>query len=170
MNTWAELPDAAPRLLAGRSTIAADQGPPLFHLEEATIQEINQAFDASALTSEKLVQRYLNRIEAYDIQGPKLNAVTKLNSNALVTARALDAERRTNSSRGPLHGVPVLVKNHQDTFDMPSIGGATALQHYFPLQDDPVVTRLREAGAVILGVANMDEFGWDAVGSSSSGG
>src|ERR1051325_6628464 len=89
-----------------------------FELETATIAELNAAFDAGALTSEKLVQLYLARIEAYDQQGPKLNTVLTLAKDALEQARALDAERKAGKKRGPLHGVVVLAKDVFDTKDM----------------------------------------------------
>src|SRR5688572_24769524 len=82
-----------------------------FDLTTASIADINAAFDAGALTSERLVRMYLDRIEAYDQAGPKINAVITLNGAALATARALDAEREASGPRSPLHGVPVLLKD-----------------------------------------------------------
>ena len=87
----------------------------MFDLQTATIADINAAFDAGALTSERLVELYLARIEAYDKQGPRINAVITLNPAALETARALDAERRATGPRSPLHGVPVVLKDLFDT-------------------------------------------------------
>ena len=88
-----------------------------------TITDINHAFDAGVLTSEKLVQLCLARIQAYDRQGPSLHAVMTLNPKALDTARALDAERKAKGPRSPLHGIPVVLKDNYNTFDLPTTGG-----------------------------------------------
>ena len=87
-------------------------------LSSATIEDLNAAFDAGTLTSERLIELYLARIEAYDQQGPALNAVLWLNREALATARALDAERRATGPRSPLHGIPVVLKDNIDTSDI----------------------------------------------------
>ena len=91
--------------------------PTRFDLTTASLADINAAFDAGALTSERLVQMYLDRIEAYDHAGPQLNAVLALNGGALATARALDAERRAQGPRSPLHGIPVLEVVNNLSFD-----------------------------------------------------
>src|SRR5688500_7606849 len=136
-----------------------------FNLETATIEDINKAFDAGALTSEKLVQLYLDRIAAYDKSGPAINTVITLNEAALATARELDAERRSKGPRSPLHGVPVVLKDLYDTKDMPTSGGFRPLANSRPLLDAAVVARLRAAGAVILAKVNMsDWFGRPAAG------
>src|SRR3569833_3555685 len=106
-----------------------------FELTKASIADINAAFDAGALTSERLVQTYLDRIEAYDEDGPKINAVITLNSKAIGQARALDAERRTTGPRSPLHGIPILLKDVFDTADMPTSGGYLPLKDAKPTQD-----------------------------------
>ena len=93
-------------------------------LDAATITEINAAFDAGTLTSEQLVKRFLARIAAYDRQGPAIHAVIALNSKALETARALDAERKLKGKRSPLHGIPIVLKDNYDTRDLPKIGRA----------------------------------------------
>src|SRR3954471_7906700 len=121
-----------------------------FDLQTATIEDINKAFDAGALTSEKLVQLYLNRIEAYDKKGPNINAVITLNTHALETARALDAERKAKGPRSKLHGVPVILKDLYDTADMPTSAGFMPMKDSQPILDATVVKRLRDAGAVIL--------------------
>jgi amidase len=141
-----------------------------FRLEEATISDINRAFDAGALTSQELVQLYLNRIEAYDDKGPSLNSVITINPNALEVAAALDLERQTTGARSLLHGVPILLKDNYDTFDLPTSAGATALQNSIPPDDAFVVGRLRDAGAIILGKTNLDEFARGSSGLSSVGG
>lgn len=141
-----------------------------FRLEEATISSINQAFDQGILTSEQLVQLYLNRIEAYDDNGPKINAVRALNPDALATAAALDLERQLYGPRSPLHGIPILLKDNFDTFDLPTTGGSDALAGSIPPDDAFVVNKFREAGAIILGKAEMDEFAISGSGYSSLGG
>src|SRR5882672_2793346 len=103
-----------------------------FDLESATIEDINKAFDAGALSSEKLVQLYLDRIAAYDKSGPRINAVITLNPAALATARELDAERKAKGPRSPLHGVPVVLKDNYNTADLPTTGGSVLLEGSIP--------------------------------------
>ena len=141
-----------------------------FELEEATIADINQAFEAGALSSEQLVQLYINRIEAYDDSGPSINAIRTLNPNALDIATALDVERQTTGPRSPLHGIPILLKDNHDTFDIPTTGGSDALAGSVPPDDAFVVEQLRDAGAVILGKTELDEFAISGSGYSSLGG
>lgn len=130
----------------------------IFKLEEATIADINQAFDAGALTSQQLVQLYLNRIAAYEDGGPFLNSITTINPNVLETAAALDLERQLYGPRGPLHGIPVLLKDNIDTFDMPTSNGSVILKDAIPPDDAFITQALRDAGAIILGKASMGEF------------
>src|SRR5918998_571736 len=103
-------------------------------LDAATIADINVAFKAGTLTSERLVQMYLARIDAYNVRGPNLRAVISL------------------------HGIPVILKDNIDTADMPTTGGSLLLEHSVPPDDAFVVKKLREAGAVIVGKSNMSEF------------
>jgi Asp-tRNA(Asn)/Glu-tRNA(Gln) amidotransferase A subunit family amidase len=139
-----------------------------FQLIDATIADINDAFDAGILTSERLTELYLNRIEAYDEQGPILNSIITLNPDALTTARALDAERQSSGPRSLLHGVPILVKDNFDTFDMPTTAGALALEDSVPPDDAFMIGRLRDAGALILGKANLSEFAVCCAGQATS--
>jgi amidase len=140
-----------------------------FDLQTATLEDINKAFDAGALTSEKLTQLYLNRIAAYDKQGPKINAVITLNAEALKTAKALDAERKAKGPRSKLHGVPVVLKDLFDTKDMPTSGGFLPMKNSQPMYDATVVKRLRDAGAIILAKVNMsDWFGVAKQGDQST--
>ncbi|MBF2027652.1 MAG: amidase [Oscillatoriales cyanobacterium C42_A2020_001] len=141
-----------------------------FRLVEATISDINSAIDAGALSSEQLVELYLNRIAAYDNQGPSINAIREINPNALTYARALDQERLTQGRRSPLHGIPILLKDNFDTFDLPTTGGSDALAGSIPPDDAFVVQRLRDAGAIILGKSELDEFAISGSGYSSLGG
>jgi amidase len=124
----------------------------------ATIADLNQAYATGKLTSEKVVAAYLKRIEAYDKRGPTINAVITLNPKALQTARALDAERKKGKIRGPLHGIPVVLKDNFDTFDMPTTAGSQLLEGSIPPDDAFVVKRLRDAGAIILAKVNMSEW------------
>ena len=96
-------------------------------LDAATLADFNAAFDAGTLTSEKLVQLCVARIQAYDRQGPSLHAIMTLNPKALDVARALDAERKAKGRRSPLHGIPVVLKDNYNTFDMATTGGSVLL-------------------------------------------
>ncbi|HEY0943708.1 MAG TPA: amidase family protein, partial [Opitutaceae bacterium] len=143
-----------------------------FDLSTATIADINAAFDAGALTSEKLTQLYLARIAAYDQQGPTIKAFLYLNPNALTEARALDAERKAKGPRSPLHGVSVVLKDVFDTYDMPTTGGYLPLKGVKPTKDAFVVKRLRDAGAIILGKLNQSDWyaQTEIIASSTLGG
>jgi amidase len=101
----------------------AQAGTRTIDFDAATVADLNAAFNAGTLTSERLVQLCLARIQAYDHQGPSLNAVLAINPKALDIARALDAERKTKGPRSPLHGIPVVLKDNCNTVDMPTIGG-----------------------------------------------
>lgn len=138
-----------------------------FDVMEKSIAELNLALEAGTVTSQGLVEQYLARIEAYDLRGPALNAIVTLNPRAGEDAAALDAERASGAVRGPLHGIPVLLKDNYDTHDMPTTAGVVALAASIPPDDAFQVRRLREAGAVILGKTNMHELarGITTVGS-----
>src|SRR5919106_1744423 len=138
-------------------------------LDAATIADLNGAFKAGTLTSEKLVQLCLARIEAYDRKGPALRAMITVNPKALETARALDAERKSKGPRSPLHGIPVLLKDNYDTSDMPTTGGSLLLEGSMPPDDAFMVKKLREAGAVFIGKANLSELASGAAHSSLGG-
>ena len=148
---------------------------PDFEWEEATIVQLAGAFEAGTLTARTLTETYLTRIEGLDASGPQLRSVIELDPDALEIADALDEERSGGHVRGPLHGIPILVKDNLDTADqMRTTAGSLALAQARPRRDAPVVTRLREAGAILLGKANMSEWanfrstrassGWSARG------
>src|SRR2546423_1269122 len=118
-----------------------------FELETASIGDIQAAVDAGALTYEKLVSLYEARIAAYDQKGPSLNSVILVNPKALEEARALDAEFKAKGRRSPLHGIPIIVKDNYDTFDMPNTGGAFYLEGSGPTEDAYMIKKLCEAGA-----------------------
>ena len=140
-----------------------------FDLQTATLEDIHKAMEAGVLTSEKLVQLYLARIEAYDTKGPSIHSIITLNPRALDTARILDAERKAKGPRGRLHGVPVVLKDLFDTYDMPTSAGFLPMKNSQPIRDATVVARLREAGAIILAKVNMsDWFGIPKKGDQST--
>lgn len=127
-------------------------------LETASIADLDKAFASGKLTSEKLVQVYLKRIEAYDKKGPTINAVITLNPKALAEAKALDAERKAGKIRSPLHGIPIVLKDNFDTFDLPTTAGSQLLAGSIPPDDAFTVKKLRAAGAVVLAKVNLSEF------------
>ena len=129
-----------------------------FDVTEKSISDLNTALGTGEVTSRDLVRLYEERIEAFDRLGPMLNAVIALNPNAQEKAAVLDAERAAGRVRGPLHGIPVLVKDNYDTADMPTTAGTLGLATSFPPDDAFQVQRLREAGAIILGKTNMHEL------------
>ena len=136
-------------------------------IETATIADLDAAFAAGKLTSEQLVGMYLKRIAAYDKQGPSINAVITLNPKALEIARALDAERKAKGPRSPIHGIPIVLKDNYDTFDLPTTAGSQMLAGSIPPSDAFVVKKMRDAGAIILAKVNLSEF---AGGGGSVGG
>ncbi|MEL6922737.1 MAG: amidase, partial [Bacteroidota bacterium] len=147
-------------------------------LEEITIADIQAAFAKKEYTIEQLTQAYLDRIEAIDQNGPTLNSIIQINPDALTMARTLDAELAAGNSRGPMHGIPVVLKDNIDTDDqMFTTAGANILKNSKPQQDAYIVEKLRAAGAVILAKANLSEWanfhssysssGWSAVGGQT---
>jgi amidase len=131
-------------------------------LQNASILDLQQAMSRpeDPLTSEQLVQRYLDRIAFFDApgSGAELNAIRALNPHALEEARALDAERAAGHVRGPLHGIPVVLKDNIGTVEMPTTAGSIALEGLVPVRDAFITQRLRDAGAIILGKTNLSEF------------
>jgi amidase len=146
-----------------------------FKLEEYTIEQLQNAYKTKKLSIKEVVQLYIDRINAIDKAGPTLNSVIQINPDALVIAEELDKELAEGKIRGPMHGIPVLLKDNIDTHDkMATTAGSRALMESFPLKDSWVAKKLRNAGAVILGKANLSEWanfrgelstsGWSAVG------
>jgi Asp-tRNA(Asn)/Glu-tRNA(Gln) amidotransferase A subunit family amidase len=165
----------APGGAAGQRPPATGSGtpaqplPPL-EVAEATVSELQQAMADGRVTSVQLVDAYLARIDAYDQKGPRLNAVVRLNPNARTEAAALDRERAQRGARGPLHGIPVILKDNYDVAGMPTTAGALALAGLMPAADAFQVRKLREAGAVILGKTNLHELASGITTISSLGG
>jgi len=156
-------------LLAGQWTLVADQRRPaarlqpaplisFFEVHEQSITDLQAAMTAGKVTSRGLVDSYLARIQAYDQAGPRLNALVTINPKAREDAEALDRERAEKGVRGPLHGIPVLIKDNYDTADMPTSGGNLGLATMQPVADAFQVRKLRQAGAVILGKTTMHEL------------
>ena len=143
-------------LLAPFSVVAQ----PRFDVFEASITEIRDALDGGQVSSVQLVQQYLDRILAYDKQGPKLNSIVRVNPKALAQAQALDTERQRKGSRGPLHGVPIVVKDNYNTDHMPTSGGSVALANFIPSENASQVDKLLRAGAIILAKTNLHEYAY----------
>lgn len=154
------LPAQAP---AGRARVP-------FEVTEASVTDLQRAMADGRATAVQVVDAYLARIAAYDHAGPGINAMLRLNPRARAEAAALDAERAAGRVRGPLHGIPVILKDNYDTRDMPTSAGSIALAGHQPAQDAFVVRKLREAGAIILGKANMHELAAGVTNISSFGG
>ncbi|AQQ54085.1 amidase family protein [Planococcus lenghuensis] len=131
-----------------------------FELEETTISEIQEAFKNNQLTSVELVQAYLDRIDKFDKNGPKINSVLTINPDALKVAAERD-DKRGQEEQGPLYGIPVLLKDNINTKDnMPTTAGVIALENNYAKEDAPVAAQLREAGAIILGKVNLSEWAY----------
>lgn len=130
-----------------------------FYRDELTIVDIQDAMVNGEVTSKELTMYYLDRIAKYDQGGPKINSMLEINPEAIFIAEALDHERTINGARGPLHGIPVVLKDNIETNDyMHTSAGTLALENYCSSSDAFLVDKLRQAGAVILGKANMTEL------------
>jgi amidase len=156
---------------ASTAISASPQNPaaavPSFELDEITIEELQQGISSGKYTARSIAEKYLARIEAIDRSGPTLRSVIETNPDALALADALDKERREHGPRGPLHGIPVLIKDNIDTADgMMTTAGSLALVGAKPPKDSFVARKLRDAGALILGKTNPSE--WANIRSSHS--
>jgi amidase len=167
---------AAPLPMAGPAGEASARGG--FDPEEKSVAELGAALESGATTSAALTQAYLARIAKLDRAGPALNSIIATNPRALAMAQALDAERQAGHLRGPLHGLPLLIKDNIETLDpLPTTAGSLALAQAYHDTDAPLIARLRAAGAVILGKTNLSEWanfrsahsvsGWSAVGGQT---
>ncbi len=156
--------------LIGAATAAiplAENRAEQFELDEQTLTDLQQGMQSGKYTARSLAEKYLARIEAIDKKGPAVNSVIEINPDALAIAEKLDQERKDKGPRGPLHGIPVLIKDNIDTADrMATTAGSLALVGARPPQDAFVVRRLRAAGAVLLGKTNLSE--WANIRSSTS--
>lgn len=138
-----------------------------FTIEEASILQLQSALANKQITSLELVDHYLQRIERFDQQGVSINAISNINSDARDAAQALDAERADTGARGPLHGIPIVLKDNYETVELPTTSGSILFANWNSGQDAFLVQRLRAAGAIILATTNMHEFamGVDTIGS-----
>jgi amidase len=147
-------------------------------IEELTIAQLQQGYKDGKYKIADIVSIYIDRINEIDKNGPKLNSVIVINPDALQIAEELDKELAAGKIRGPLHGIPVILKDNIDTHDkMPTTAGATALRNSFPSTDSYIVKKLREAGAVIIGKSNLSEWanframmsssGWSGIGGQT---
>ena len=160
----------APALSAGR--VLGAEGPkpvpiPAFEFEEATVSDLESRMTAGQISAASLSQAFLERIQEVDKNGPRLNSVIEVNPDALANAQALDRERKEKGARGPMHGIPVLIKDNIDTAErMQTTAGSLALEGSKVAEDSGVARKLRESGAVILGKTNLSE--WANIRSSHS--
>jgi amidase len=158
-----------PALGAAREIVPAASAPEVksFELEEITIAELQDGMKSGKFTARSLVEKYSARIDEIDKHGPSINAIIERNPDAISIAEALDQERKAKGPRGPMHGIPVLIKDNIDTADkMMTTAGSLALVGSKPLEDSFVAQKLRSAGAVILGKTNLSE--WANIRSSHS--
>ena len=133
--------------------------PAPFALEETTLADLQAGMASGKLTAHAITQAYINRIHELDRIGPTLRHVIETNPDALAIATTLDRERKAGKVRGPLHGIPILVKDNIDTADrMTTTAGSYALAGSIPLQDATIIAKLRAAGAIILGKTNLSEW------------
>lgn len=152
--------------------VACQPSGPEFRVEEATIAEIHEAMQAGRVSARQLVEFYLARIEAYDKKGPAINSILVINPRALERADELDAAFAESGLTGPLHGIPMIVKDNYDTADLPTTAGSLSLAGSRPPDDAYQVRKLREAGAIVLAKSNMAEFAFSpyhTVGSALPG-
>ena len=131
----------------------------IFNVVETTIADIHAAFAAGTLTARQLVQMYLDRIEAYDKQGPAINALISINPNALAEADRLDEAFQAGGMVGPMHGIPLIMKDQADVKDMPTTMGSVLFRDHMPDRDCFVAGKLKEAGAIFIGKAALGEMG-----------
>lgn len=136
-------------------------------IEEATIFDLQHAMQKGALSSEQLVQYFLERIEEYD---DSIHSIITVDDDVIAEAKQLDKERKAGKVRGALHGIPIILKDNYDTYDMPTTAGSLSLEGSIPLDDAYQTKRLREEGAIILGKANLHEFAFGFQTYSSLGG
>src|SRR5687767_9825664 len=150
--------------------LSLEPKPEAFELDEVTIAELQERMRSGKLTARSIIRKYLERIEEIDKGGPAINSVIEINPDAIAIAENLDRERRENRLRGPLHGIPILIKDNIDTADkMMTTAGSLALVGSPASQDAFIVRRLRESGAVILGKTNLSEWANFRSNHSSSG-
>ena len=150
----------------GLSLPIAQAEPKKFELVEATIEDVHAEYKAGRLTARALVRAYLDRIEAYDKNGPKINSVITINPKALEEADALDAAYKRSGPVGPLHGIPVVLKDQMDVAGLPTTLGSVVFKDVVPTRDAFVTEKLKKAGAIVLAKVTLGEMGGgDSYGS-----
>jgi Asp-tRNA(Asn)/Glu-tRNA(Gln) amidotransferase A subunit family amidase len=164
---FAEIPFVLALATTAAAQTASQRGYDAF---EKNIPELQEAMERGEVTSRELVRQYLERIEAFDRGAPALNSLLYVNPRALDEAEALDRERRDRGPRGPLHGIPIILKDNYDTSDMPTTASSVALTGFVPSDDGFQVRKLREAGAVFLAKSNLHELARGITTISSLGG
>lgn len=153
---------------AGSQTLSSETGP--FELDEVTVAELQASMESGERTARSITELYLGRIEELDRQGPELRAIIETNPDALAIAEELDRERAAGNVRGPLHGIPVAIKDNIDTHDgMTTTAGSLALEGSIPAQDAFIAAQLKAAGAIVLAKANMSEWAYFRGERASSG-
>jgi amidase len=158
----------APLAIAGCTTPGPMSN---FDLQEATVASVQQALASGAITCAELTKRYIERIEAYNLKGPSLRAILTVNPRAIETAAEMDRQYKANpGAAGPLHCIPLILKDNFNTADMPTTGGNVSMKESVPPSDAFTVARMRRAGALILAKANLQEFARGGMSVSSLGG
>ena len=154
--------------LAAQPSLPHAQTAAPFQVEEATIAQVHDAMKAGRVTCRALVDAYLRRIDAYDKNGPSLNAIVIVNPEARATADMLDQKYRQGGPVGPLHCVPMIVKDNFETNDLQTTAGSLALKGWIPKRDATQVARIRAAGAIVLAKSNMAEWAFTPYETVSS--
>jgi amidase len=154
-----------------------EEKPKRINLDEITLSQLRTGYDDGTFTIREVVQEYLLRIEEVDKNGPALNSIIYINPDALMQAEELDRELADGKKRGPMHGIPVILKDNIDTQDMPTTAGAVILQNSYPKYDSRLTKKLKEAGAIIIAKSNLSEWanframisssGWSGVGGQT---
>src|SRR5690348_9401040 len=154
--------------IASAASHLAAQQPAPFHVVETTIADVHSAMRAGTLTCHALVEQYLRRIDAYDKNGPAINSIILVNPDALKTADSLDAVMHSGAPMGPLHCIPVIVKDNYETKGLQTTAGSLSLEGFILDRDAFLVRRIREAGAIVLAKSNMAEFAFSPYETVSS--
>ncbi len=150
------------------TSAASAQRPARFRLDETTIADVHAAFRAKRLTCHALVEAYLDRIAAVDKTGPAINALITINANALTTADSLDRRYAASGPLGPLHCIPMIVKDNMETHDLQTTAGSLSLKGWIPSRDATMVARIRAAGAIVLAKSNLAEWAFSPYETVSS--
>ena len=162
------LPTSVVLIVAAIPLALHAQRPAVFRVEETTISDVHRALRAKSLTCHQLVKRYLDRITAYDKRGPAINALITLDTRALAIADSLDRRFAASGPVGPLHCIPMIVKDNFETHDLQTTAGSLALKGWFPTRDATMVTRVRAAGAIVLAKSNLAEWAFTPYETVSS--